>query len=810
VDGDGSLMMAARARPSVWIARKRLLGFVALVVLAVVAGLAPSSALAHAVLLRSDPPQNAKLAAPPSKVDLFFSEPLNRTFSTVQVVDTTGARHDKGQVHFTNDPTEMTVDLNQLAPGYYTVNWTTVSAVDGHRLQGTYPFAVLNPDGSAPSGAPPPSSAGGGGTGIQPFDALLRWLLLIGLMGFAAGFGFAAIVTYPAARSLFGDDRRAAASFALWLVAAVVPAAALVIVITNGAALLRQAELNGSLSAIPDLLRGRAGLYWIARETLPAVGAAVAWLLARRERRPEGILVPGLLYTGLALALLSLLTMSLTSHAAAGLGTAWAVPSDFLHLAGVALWLGSVAQLPALLRIRHGLSGAARSRFQGKTLATFSTMAVVCVGVVLLSGTFNALVQMPSWNAFVDTAYGRALLVKLALVAVVLALGLLNAVRIARRFERRALAADPTSDEQGARLARSAVLESVAGAAVVAATAVMVFLVPATSAEAQAQAQKSSKAPPVSSVYRNSTAASDLTVSLTVSPNRVGDNDFKVLLQGPDVDQVTRVELRFQFANSAVGQSTVDAQPVPSVAGLYDAQAANFSFVGLWRVTVNVRRNGHDDANGNFTVEVPDATGATTSATAFGSRSITTFPAHGITEQQAWGALVIAAGALLFVFRGKLWRQNRWAGVAGTFGMAGAAVIGATVIVMGGSTAATSGSFVQNPVPADQASIADGSALYQANCAKCHGTTGHGDGPLAAGLDPKPFDLTVHVGLHPDGQLYDWITNGIPRTAMPAWKNVLTDHQRWDILNYLRTLSVSSQQPASPAAPAVAAAPQAP
>lgn len=58
-----------------------------------------------------------------------------------------------------------------------------------------------------------------------------------------------------------------------------------------------------------------------------------------------------------------------------------------------------------------------------------------------------------------------------------------------------------------------------------------------------------------------------------------------------------------------------------------------------------------------------------------------------------------------------------------------------------------------------------------------------------AALNPKPVDLTVHVGLHPDAQLYDWITNGIPGTAMPAWRSDRTDQQRWDVINYLRTLS---------------------
>jgi len=114
--------------------------------------------------------------------------------------------------------------------------------------------------------------------------------------------------------------------------------------------------------------------------------------------------------------------------------------------------------------------------------------------------------------------------------------------------------------------------------------------------------------------------------------------------------------------------------------------------------------------------------------------------------------------------------------------------MGVAVVIMGRNTTRQIAN-VQNPVPADQRSVESGKQLYMANCAVCHGNTGHGDGPGAAALNPKPLDLTVHVGLHPDAQLYDWVTNGIPRTSMPPWKTKLSDTQRWDLLNYLRTLS---------------------
>jgi mono/diheme cytochrome c family protein len=226
-------------------------------------------------------------------------------------------------------------------------------------------------------------------------------------------------------------------------------------------------------------------------------------------------------------------------------------------------------------------------------------------------------------------------------------------------------------------------------------------------------------------------------------------------------------------------------------------------------VDVNVRRSGHDDVNGSFSVEVPDVTGATTSAPLAGQgRSTTAFPAHGITQEQAWGAVLIAAGGALFVFRRRIWATNQWLGTAGVFGISGAVIVGLVVVIAGAGKKSGQAPFVQNPVPADTRSVESGKALYADHCAQCHGSTGHGDGPAAAALNPKPFDLTVHVGLHPDSQLFYWISNGIPRTGMPAWKGQLNETQRWDLLNYLRTLSPgAADTPAVTPAPAAGQAP---
>jgi putative copper resistance protein D len=86
-------------------------------------------------------------------------------------------------------------------------------------------------------------------------------------------------------------------------------------------------------------------------------------------------------------------------------------------------------------------------------------------------------------------------------------------------------------------------------------------------------------------------------------------------------------------------------------------------------------------------------------------------------------------------------------------------------------------------------SIAEGARLYRAHCAACHGETGAGDGPAAPGLPRRPADLRApHTNQHTAGDLFWWLTHGIPRGGMPGFGEQLTVDQRWDLVNFVRAL----------------------
>lgn len=110
-----------------------------------------------------------------------------------------------------------------------------------------------------------------------------------------------------------------------------------------------------------------------------------------------------------------------------------------------------------------------------------------------------------------------------------------------------------------------------------------------------------------------------------------------------------------------------------------------------------------------------------------------------------------------------------------------------------------------NPVPADEISVARGAELYQIHCQMCHGESGQGNGTVAAFLvKKKPADLSSEiVQAKSDGSMFLTITNGIwnptntlfPEVQfsgqMPPLNENLSVRERWDVVNFLRTLKAS-------------------
>ncbi len=96
---------------------------------------------------------------------------------------------------------------------------------------------------------------------------------------------------------------------------------------------------------------------------------------------------------------------------------------------------------------------------------------------------------------------------------------------------------------------------------------------------------------------------------------------------------------------------------------------------------------------------------------------------------------------------------------------------------------------LKNPVAATDASLVAAKAVFLDNCAQCHGEGGKGDGSEAPMYDVKPADFTdAHMmGEMTDGEIFWKISEG--RRPMPEFKKRLTEEQRWQLVNYVRTFA---------------------
>jgi putative copper export protein/mono/diheme cytochrome c family protein len=112
--------------------------------------------------------------------------------------------------------------------------------------------------------------------------------------------------------------------------------------------------------------------------------------------------------------------------------------------------------------------------------------------------------------------------------------------------------------------------------------------------------------------------------------------------------------------------------------------------------------------------------------------------------------------------------------------------------------------YVRPTVPYNALSIANGLRLYADHCALCHGTEGDDDGPAASGLRPRPSDLTAkHTADHTAGDIFWWLTYGKRNTAMPGFRDRLSEEERWDVINVIRAFSAA--KPTRAFGPAIAA-----
>ncbi len=526
------------------------------------------TALAHGLIERAEPPVGGATASAPTRVQLWFTEPIEPRFSRLEVYPAGSSnRVDLGDVEMEGDRSLTVTMPPGLADGAYLVVWQVLTLSDGHTTSGSYSFGV---------GVPADSTQ----TLIAERSPLADSARFLSLGGQAVLMGVAVFRW-----SIRLEDANRFRRSLFWVMH--LTRAALVLGAIGS--LYVQSHSAGVLAI--ELLTTQWGIVWLARAAMIGVVAARSDWLMRGDGTGASLLAGGFL----------LLTTSFTSHSAAKFG-AVGLAVDWAHLLATAVWSGGV--LCAAIAIANR---------ETKFLANFSILGTAAVGGLIASGLWLGSGQVGSWAALLLTDYGRALLMKLAVVVLAFGLGAFNLLR------------------RGNRLISAA--EAVMALIILLFAAFLTNLPPAFS-------QLTDGAP---TRVEQSKEVGDLKTTVTIWPARAGANSVEVTLneKGRPLTGAT-ASLQFQplDAGAIVSELALDELG----GGVYSASGTNLTTEGNWQILLIV--NATDYVNFDYWIGPDRAVREPGTASSFAVQAVGWLNRY---------AMVAAAGLLLMTAAGWSW-----------------------------------------------------------------------------------------------------------------------------------------------------------
>jgi copper transport protein len=736
-------------------------------------------AAAHAVPVSSSPLPNQILDEGPADLTIYFNEPVVPEFSRIRLLTQAGQPLDVGPTRpLDDDKRTLGITLPPLSEGAYLVSWQALSAVDGHTTSGTFSFGVgdvvLEP-GEADSVL----------ADISPFSAGARWLTLTGLALLIGFFSFRLLVWRPLFAGVEMEPEEAALDQTTVRTGLRIAYVGLgLLIVALGLTLYDQAtafRLWEGANWRPWLAT-QFGQMWLLRLFL-----LLPLLVLLRTFTPQPTERRNWFWGGgLALSVALAGTSSLISHSAALPNNTWqAIGVDLTHTVAAGVWAGGLLFLGLALFQARRLEPELKTWLNLSLILNFSAVAALSVGLLIFSGAYLAGQHVGNWTALVGTAYGLVLLAKLAAALVAFILAAINLLVIKPRLDAAYDVPDSLQAAQTRRRFRAVVaVEAVLALVILAAAGLLSDLQRGVDAPllADAPGQMTTSAP-----------ADDLTVELMIEPALVGQNRFEVTVldaQGNPVVNSEEVLFRFTFLGQSLGSEEATAESLGD--GRYLLEGSYISLIGSWQVEVSVRRPGQFDAFAPYRLEA----GLGGEIRPLEQRTpLLQIIAHWMTLASGGGTgLLLMLAALIWVAAAARAAQTTWQLAPMLLLAIVAFGVGANQMVNFFTNEYTPATFLNNPILPDAESISIGEFYYQQQCAVCHGEGGRGDGPAGLALSPRPADFgDGHLNIHPDGDLYYWIRNGIDGTAMPAFGEQLSSEDTWHLVNYLRRLSAQAQ-----------------
>lgn len=429
--------------------------------------IAPALLFAHARLAKSTPAANATLTVSPTALTLWFTERPELRFTKIDLLDLANAPVAIGAVAaVAGESMAMMAPIPATLPNAtYTVSWRTAGA-DGHAITGKFSFTVAAPAVAVPTPAAvdttnrarvqPTTNAIVEPSGRTMFSTSERWIELVALLAVVGVVVFRLFVLRDA--GLTPEQTTEAIDRARRLGKAVLMLFALATLwrLSAQADLMpvTSSRIAAMLGVVRDTQWGRGWLVGAMGLVLAAVGFFMT------TAAMSGWIVAGVGTVAMAFG------EALTGHAGAMPRAPFAIAIDLVHVLGASGWLGGLAALLLCgMPATRSADDRQRAAAGQKLVRAYHRAATQCVALVLISAVIAAWLRLGSLAALTGSEYGRILLVKIALAVVLLGFGW---------FHWRTVVQPEWNDDTGFRFKRSATFELIVGAALLAATAMLI------------------------------------------------------------------------------------------------------------------------------------------------------------------------------------------------------------------------------------------------------------------------------------------------------------------------------------------------
>ncbi len=742
--------------------------------------LVEQSASAHANLLKALPEPSQVLEAPPERVIIWFTEPIEPAFSSIAVLDARGADVTEGDTKFdSTEPTAMWVSLAQVEYGTFTVVWQNVSSVDGHKATGSFLFSVGEPLGT------------GAQTDVaeqpiiqSPADPAVRWIIYIGIAVFTGGLLFEILIPTRVASA---QDEHLSLSFAVAVsnrFTSIALTAIIAVIIAQIAQIALQSAIafDDTSAAIDPtrvfdvLTQSDWGRFWSWRLTAALLAALTLFAAIQTRKTTARSLkddeLEDITFTtespfgiaALAIGGIYLLLISLTSHnAATPADVRWfAVTTDLIHVLAATTWIGGIAYLlvASILAIRSDYQASRTVLLRFAT--RFAPLAIFATTVLVVSGIVSSLIQVTVPEAL-NTPYGLVLGAKIILLAILIALAIRNNRSVAK--------SDRSGNPSIRSLRRYITFELAVAFAVLLATAGLASLEPA-----RQYAER--KGIGVDDYVQAKETIAGATIDAKLDPGDTGNNTLTVNItdDGEPFLSATDVRARIKYLDDDFGEYFVPlARTSP---GQWILDDITIGISGAYQLDVTVVRSDSFDSHVSTRF----------SAKSDSLASDLIRPSAKIV-MIAFGALIFIAG-IAYLVANVIGNKPVTLKIRPHFGISIVVITIGIALILNTFTTGIGipNESKGNPFPLSQESVQIGLETYKTTCATCHGDTGLGDGPAGLALNPPPADLAVHVPLHTDNELYGFIADGIEGTPMVAQLGNLTSDEIWHLVNYIRTM----------------------